>query len=102
MSFYLLYSTDWKEKSDPQHFAKAVSIRSWPEHPRKVSFCPAADSSSESSPTADERTANFMGAEPEISRQLGNWESSSFSNDSDTDWQTGVEEMRELDLELDL
>ena len=31
-----------------------------PEHPRNVSFCPADDKSDESSPMAEDRTANFL------------------------------------------
>ncbi len=57
---YLLYSTDWKAKSDAQHLRTDSRIRFCPEHPRKVSFCPAEERSVESSPTADERTANFF------------------------------------------
>ena len=46
--------------SDAQHLITALNIESKFLHPRNVSFCPAEDKSSESSPTADERTANLV------------------------------------------
>lgn len=48
---YLLYSTLWKVYKDPQQAAIAFKMSSLDLHPKKVEFCPAADNSSESSPT---------------------------------------------------
>jgi hypothetical protein len=47
------------EKSDPQQ-RDTAAVTSAGRTPSTVKFCPAHDKSSESSPTADERTANTV------------------------------------------